>query len=140
MVGQANLSPANSLHQKLVFSIRGRPRFRAACPFLRFRGRSVRLATITTWEGKAVKFLSGIVLAVLLTAGVVTVSAQPEHIRHPRIAKAIEALEDARAYMREAAHDFGGHRVEAMRATDEAIRQLRLAIAYRAEEDREHRR
>jgi hypothetical protein len=62
-----------------------------------------------------VKFLSEIVLGVLLTAGVVTVSAQPERIRHPRIPKAIEALEDARAYMREAAHDFGGHRVEAMR-------------------------
>jgi len=69
-----------------------------------------------------------------------TVSAQPERLRHPRIAKAIEALEDARAYMREAAHDFGGHRVDAIRATDEAIRQLRLSLAYRAEEDREHRR
>ena len=86
------------------------------------------------------KFFSGIVLGILLTAGVVTVSAQPERLRHPRIAKAIDALEDARAYMREAPHDFGGHRVEAMRATDEAIRQLRLALAYRAEEDREHRR
>ena len=86
------------------------------------------------------KFFSGIVLGALLSAGVVTVSAQPERLRHPRIAKAIEALEDARAYMREAAHDFGGHRVEAIRATDEAIKQLRLALAYRAEEDREHRR
>lgn len=86
------------------------------------------------------KFFSGIVLGVLLSAGVVTVSAQPERLRHPRIAKAIDALEDARAYMREAAHDFGGHRVEALRATDEAIKQLRLALAYRAEEDREHRR
>ena len=86
------------------------------------------------------KFFSGIVLGALLSAGVMTVSAQPERLRHPRIAKAIEALEDARAYMREAAHDFGGHRVEAIRATDEAIRQLRLALAYRAEEDREHRR
>jgi hypothetical protein len=47
-------------------------------------------------------------LGALLSAGVVTVSAQPERLRHPRIAKAIEALEDARAYMREAAHDFGG--------------------------------
>ena len=80
------------------------------------------------------------VLGLMLSAGVVTVSAQPERLRHPRIAKAIEALEDARAYMREAAHDFGGHRVEAMRATDEAIKQLRLALAYRAEEDRDHRR
>jgi hypothetical protein len=87
-----------------------------------------------------VRFFLGIVLGVLLSAGVMTVSAQPERLRHPRIAKAIEALEDARAYMREAAHDFGGHRVEAIRATDEAIRQLRLALAYRAEEDREHRR
>ena len=86
------------------------------------------------------RFSLGIVLGVLLSAGVMTVSAQPERLRHPRIAKAIEALEDARAYMREAAHDFGGHRVEAIRATDEAIRQLRLALAYRAEEDREHRR
>ena len=86
------------------------------------------------------KFFSGIVLGALLSAGVMIVSAQPERLRHPRIAKAIEALEDARAYMREAAHDFGGHRVEAIRATDEAIRQLRLALAYRAEEDREHRR
>lgn len=86
------------------------------------------------------KFFSGIVLGVLLSAGVMTVSAQPERLRHPRISRAIEALEDARAYMREAAHDFGGHRVEAIRATDEAIRQLRLALAYRAEEDREHRR
>ena len=85
------------------------------------------------------KFFSGIVLGILLTAGVVTVSAQPERLRHPRIARAIEALEDARAYMGEAPHDFGGHRVEAMRATDEAIRQLRLALAYRAEVDREHR-
>ena len=86
------------------------------------------------------KFLSGIVLGILLTAGIATVSAQPERLRHPRIAKAIEALEDARAYMREAPHDFGGHRVEAMRATDEALKQLRLALAYRAEEDHEHRR
>lgn len=86
------------------------------------------------------KYFSGIVLGILLTAGVVTVSAQPERLRHPRIAKAIDALEDARAYMREAPHDFGGHRVEAMRATDEALKQLRLALAYRAEEDREHRR
>jgi hypothetical protein len=87
-----------------------------------------------------VKFFSGIILGAMLSAGVMTVSAQPERLRHPRIAKAIEALEDARTYMREAAHDFGGHRVEAIRATDEAIRQLRLALAYRAEEDREHRR
>ena len=55
---------------------------------------------------------------------------------HPRIAKAIAAIEDAKAYRIAAPHDFGGHRVEAIRASDEAIKQLRLALAYRAREDR----
>jgi hypothetical protein len=54
---------------------------------------------------------------------------------HPRIAKAIEALKDARAYMQAAPHDFGGHKAEAIRATDDAIRQLNLALAYRAGAD-----
>lgn len=47
--------------------------------------------------------------------------------RHPRIAQAVNALRDASVYMREAAHDFCGHKVEAMRATDAAIRQLEMA-------------
>jgi len=49
--------------------------------------------------------------------------------RHPRIRTAIENLRDAQEYMRAAPHDFCGHKVEAMRATDTAIRQLELARA-----------
>ncbi len=82
------------------------------------------------------RFVSGLVLGIVLSAGVLTVSAQNERARHPRIAKAIEALKDARAYMQEAPHDFAGHRVEAIRATDEAIKQLNFALEYRAKEDR----
>jgi hypothetical protein len=63
-------------------------------------------------------------------------SAQNERAMHPRIARAIEALRDARAYMAEAPHDFGGHKAEALRATDNAIRQLNFALAYRGREDR----
>jgi hypothetical protein len=55
---------------------------------------------------------------------------------HPRIAAAIEALRDARAYLTAAPHDFGGHKAEAIRATDDAIRQLNFALAYRGREDR----
>jgi hypothetical protein len=55
---------------------------------------------------------------------------------HPRIATAIAALKDARAYLEAAPHDFGGHKVDAIRATDVAIRQLNLALAYRGREDR----
>jgi hypothetical protein len=82
------------------------------------------------------KFLSGLVLGAVLCGGAWTLSAQNERAMHPRIARAIEALKDARAYMVEAPHDFGGHRAEAVKATDAAIRQLDFALAYRAKEDR----
>jgi hypothetical protein len=82
------------------------------------------------------KFLSGLVVGGLLCGGAWTLSAQGERAMHPRIAKAIEAMKDARAYMAAAPHDFGGHKADAIRATDEAIRQLNFALAYRAKEDR----
>jgi hypothetical protein len=83
-----------------------------------------------------VKIFLGIVLGMLLSAGMWTVSAQNERAMHPRIARAIGALRDARAYMQAAPHDFGGHKAEAIRATDEAIRQLNFALAYRGAADR----
>ena len=50
--------------------------------------------------------------------------------RHPKIRQAIHALEAAKADMQHAAHDFGGHRADALRACDEAIHQLQLALDY----------
>jgi hypothetical protein len=76
------------------------------------------------------KFISGIVLGVVLTAGL-SMFAQNERAMHPRIAAAIEALRDAKAYMESAPHDFGGHKAAAIHASDEAIRQLNFALAYR---------
>lgn len=81
------------------------------------------------------KLVLGIVLGVALTAGI-SLFAQNERAMHPRIAAAITALKDGRAYMAEAPHDFGGHKAEAIRATDEAIRQLNFALAYRERKDR----
>ncbi len=80
--------------------------------------------------------LSGIGIGVLLTVGAWTVSAQNERAMHPRIAAAIAAIKDARAYMEAAPHDFGGHKAAAIKASDEAIRQLNFALAYRGAEDR----
>lgn len=79
------------------------------------------------------KFISGMVLGVVLCFGTITLSAQGERALHPRLATAIDALRDARAYLQEAPHDFGGHKQAAIRACDAAIRQLQLAMAYRAE-------
>lgn len=54
--------------------------------------------------------------------------APPE--AHPQIRAALAALRDSKAHLEHAAHDFGGHRVEAIRAIDEAIRQLEICLKY----------
>jgi hypothetical protein len=49
---------------------------------------------------------------------------------HPEIRDALAALRHAKEHMEHAAHDFGGHRVEALHATDEAIHQLELCLKF----------
>jgi hypothetical protein len=61
--------------------------------------------------------------------GAVT-AAQPAPPPHPEIHAAINSLEHARMHLKEARHDFGGHREEALRATDEAIRQLKICLEF----------
>jgi hypothetical protein len=97
---------------------------------------SSRFCLLKSHTRGKMKFLSGLVLGGLLCGGAWTLSAQNERAMHPRIATAIAALKDARAYMEAAPHDFGGHKADAIRATDNAIRQLNLALAYRGREDR----
>ena len=57
-------------------------------------------------------------------------SPSPAQGRHPQIERALGALSEAREHLNRAAHDFGGHRVDAIRAIDEAERQLRLCLQY----------
>jgi len=57
-------------------------------------------------------------------------TAQPAPPPHPEIHAAINSLEHARMHLKEARHDFGGHREEALRATDEAIRQLKICLEF----------
>ncbi len=54
----------------------------------------------------------------------------PARGRHPAIRAAIRALEAAKADMQAAAHDFGGHRADALVACDNAIAQLKQALQY----------
>jgi uncharacterized membrane protein YccC len=53
-----------------------------------------------------------------------------EKREHPRMAKAIKDLQDAVDYMQKAPHDFGGHRAEAVEASQRAIQQLKLALQF----------
>ena len=49
--------------------------------------------------------------------------------RHPKIRQAIRALERAKDDLSDAAHDFNGHRVEALEATNTAVSRLKMALA-----------
>ncbi len=49
--------------------------------------------------------------------------------RHPKIRKAIRALQAAKEDLEDASHDFGGHRVEALEAVNNALKQLQEALA-----------
>ncbi|HXQ30281.1 MAG TPA: hypothetical protein VN848_13545 [Gemmatimonadales bacterium] len=57
---------------------------------------------------------------------VVTTVAEP----HPEIREAIGALERARDHLQHAAHDFGGHRREALKAIEVALRQLHDCLEF----------
>ncbi len=66
----------------------------------------------------------------LLAMIVMLSSPSPAAHRHPRIMSAISALQTAKADLQAAAHDFGGHRVDAIRAIDEAVNQLNICMQY----------
>jgi hypothetical protein len=63
-------------------------------------------------------------------------NAKTEASNHPRIEKAIHELESAIEYMEKAPHDFGGHKAEAIADSKKAVQSLKLALQYRAKEDK----
>lgn len=72
-----------------------------------------------------------LILAVLIapaTARSGALASPTGRERHPMIRKAINALERAKDDLQDAAHDYCGHRAEALEATNNAITQLRLAL------------
>ena len=75
------------------------------------------LAVLTVLSGLALYFST-------------TIPARAAEERHPKIKHAIKALEEAKAELKNAAHDFGGHREDALKECDAAIAQLKLALQY----------
>ncbi len=72
----------------------------------------------------------------MLLAGHRPEAVAGEAADHPRIARAIQGLQDAIDYLQAAPHDFGGHKVEAIRASREAIVQLQKVLTFRGRQDR----
>ena len=89
---------------------------------------------------KRLPLLLGLTLAtsslIPLTAAAET--TQQEKAAHPNIARAADALEAAIHDMEKAPHDFNGHKADAIKASQEALRQLHLALQYRASVDTAH--
>jgi hypothetical protein len=52
------------------------------------------------------------------------------HEPHPEIQAAIHSLERAKDHLQHAAHDFGGHKVDAIHAIDAALAQLHTCLDY----------
>lgn len=57
-------------------------------------------------------------------------SPSPAAGPHPQIEAALASLQNAKQHLQEAAHDFGGHRVDAINAIDAADHQLRICLQY----------
>jgi hypothetical protein len=49
---------------------------------------------------------------------------------HPEIQMAIRSLERAKEHLEHAAHDYRGHRVDAIAAIDAALNQLRVCMRF----------
>jgi hypothetical protein len=83
---------------------------------------------------------SAVLTGSLLTGGLALVggpqeTAQAQGLRrqrehHPEILKAITALRVARKHLEEAAHDFGGHRAQALEDTNRALKQLEQCLRF----------
>jgi hypothetical protein len=70
-------------------------------------------------------WLTLVALALLSLPQSARTAPPPE--RHPRIHAAMESLREAREELKGAAHDFCGHRAEALEQVDRAIHQLHEA-------------
>jgi len=68
--------------------------------------------------------------AILPPVVVTAAPAMTHREPHPEIWAAIHSLERARTHLQHAAHDFGGHRVDAIAAIDAALKQLHMALEY----------
>lgn len=62
------------------------------------------------------------------TAKLKRVQMEKEREKHPEIDAAITHLREAKRNLEHAAHDFGGHRITALKHIDEALEECRLAL------------
>jgi hypothetical protein len=67
-------------------------------------------------------------LALLMAGPVAAQVVVKKKIEHPRLHHALFELREARRELETAKHDFGGHRVKAIKAVNAAITQIELCL------------
>jgi hypothetical protein len=87
------------------------------------------------YASKIALVLMLVLLASSLGSPVASAKLPPGSHEHPRLVRAIKAIEGAIDYLQKAPHDFGGHRAEAVEACQNAIKQLKVAIQYDEKHD-----
>jgi hypothetical protein len=81
----------------------------------------------------AVALLTGTAVMVLPSDARQTNPGTPHHPSHMHAA--LHELKEARTELKEAKHDYGGHREAALKAVDHAIHQLELALEHHRKKD-----
>jgi hypothetical protein len=79
------------------------------------------------------RMLSLAVLSILLFGlanPAIAPAAPPAAEPHPEIRAALNSLRHAKEHLEHAAHDFGGHKGEAIGAIDRAMEQLEICLKY----------
>jgi hypothetical protein len=89
---------------------------------------------------KTVTILSAVALACAIslpaaaqpqgTAKLKRVQMAKQKEAHPEIASAMVHLREAKQNLEQAAHDFGGHRVAALKHVNEALDECKQALAF----------
>jgi len=75
-------------------------------------------------------FLAGSTLVNSKSGPTAAPVAQAAEEHHPAIHRALHELRDARRELKEAKHDFDGHREDALKAVDVAIEQLEICLKH----------
>jgi hypothetical protein len=84
-------------------------------------------ACVLTAMVLALSFATAVPSAVAAPQPAAAAAPAPEH---PEIRAAMNSIDRAKTHLQEAAHDFGGHRVDAIKALDEAHHQLEICLQY----------
>jgi len=82
-------------------------------------------------KSKAIYLFASTILALALVFSAAAPSGKASPVpNHPEIDSALSSLHQAKSFLEHAKHDFGGHRSDALKATQEAIHQLEICQKY----------